>query len=470
MNPLTIDCPNCHEPFELTEALASPILEAERKKARANAAKQVESEREAIEAKARTDAESVFAKKITAHEAALAESDAKLEAAKQTELDALKVKAEAEQAKRDVELTVRRQIDAERAEIEKAARESAAEEVAAKLKAANDTIVAKDAKLKEAEAAEIEARRLKAEAEEEKRQTELVVARRMDEERAKVREQIAKERDEQHRLDVLEKDRQLDAMRKQIEALRRKGAQGSQQLAGDVLEIDLLETLQGAFPDDQFERVKKGHRGADILHTVCSLRGAPCGRILWESKRTKTWQDGWLPKLRDDQREARADLAAIATETLPDDVRTFAERDGVWITCLPTVVPVAASLRYALIEVANARRASTLADSVKDQVFGYLTSPHFRQRVSRIVEGYVEMRSDLDKEKRATATQWSKREKQLERILGGVTGMYGDLQGIVGASLPHVDGLALTAPDENDVDAIAQSEAGEAESASGEVH
>lgn len=457
MTPITIECPHCNKPFELTEALAAPILDVERKKSIVQAQRQVETEREAIAARVRAEVERDFAKQLADSKAAVAERDSRLEAAKQAELAALEAKAEADQAKKDIALTVRKQVEAERAAIEQKALESAREGAAAQLKAAQDALAAKDEKLKQAEAAEIEARRVKAEAEEAKRQVELHVVRRVDEERARVRAQAEKERDDKHRLDILEKDKQLEGMREQIELLRRKGAQGSQQLTGDVLELDLLETLQNAFPSDRFERVKKGYNGGDVVQTVVSPTGAICGKILWESKRTQNWSDKWLPKLREDQRNANADIAAIATETLPGDIESIGERDGVWVTALPTVVPVAALLRHALQDVATARRAGALDDTTRSQIFAYLTSPAFRQRVTSIVEGYSEIRTDLDKERRATQLLWNKRQKQLDRILGGVTGMYGDLQGIAGPSLPTVEGLALEPPfeetaAENDAD------------------
>jgi hypothetical protein len=273
------------------------------------------------------------------------------------------------------------------------------------------------------------------------------VARRLDEERAKVRELALKERDDDYRLKLSEKDKQLTELKEKLDEAQRKADQGSQQRTGEVLELDLHNTLQAAFPFDLFERIPKGQRGGDVLRTVRSPTGADCGRILWESKRTKNWQESWLPKLRDDQREARADIAAIASETLPEDVTSFGERDRVWVTSLGTVVPVAGALRYVLIETATARRAGDLTDSKKDLIFAYLTGPQFRQRMTSVAEAYVEMRSDLDREKRLIVKQWSTREKQLDRVAAGMACVYGDLQGIVGASLPRVEGLSLPEPE-----------------------
>jgi hypothetical protein len=512
---LTIDCPKCGSEFELSEALAGPLLEAERKRASAEAHKTVEIARTAIAEAARKEVVNEYAAKLTARDKTIAESEARLKQAQQAELAARKAKEEAERAKEEVELTVQRRVDASRADVaqeavrkatetfelklgaaqariaekdellaqaqkaelaarkakedaEKAkqqaeldvqrqvdairkrvaedAAKNATAELRAQLEAAQSAVAEKDAKLVAAQSAEIEARRLKAEAEEAMREAELTVMRRLDEERTKVREQALHERDDEYRLKLGDKDTQLRSMQEQIEELRRRGSQTSQQLVGEVLEVDLLEVLQEAFPADRFERTRKGQRGADVLQTVLSASGSLCGKILWESKRTKNWLEPWLAKLREDQRDSKADIAALATETLPEGVSTFTQRDGIWVTSLGTVVPVGSALRHALIEVANARRAGTLADSAKDHVFAYLTSPQFRQRISRVTEAYTEMRLELDKEKRSALTQFSKREKQLERMLGGITGFYGDLQGIVGSSLPPVEGLTLDAP------------------------
>jgi hypothetical protein len=433
MNELSITCPECGTEIELTEALAGPMLELERRKATAAAERKFASERAAIEERAR-----------------------------EAELAALKVQQEAEATRRNLDLEVARRAAKEAEIAAKRAREETAQQFDARLKAAETERAEVATKLAVAEAAELAARKAKTEAEEAQRHAELLITRRVDEERAKVREQALKERDDAYRLNLADKDRQLAELKAKLDEAQRKADQGSQQRTGEVLELDLHNTLQAAFPFDLFERIARGQRGGDVLHTVRSPTGAECGRILWESKRTKTWQDSWLPKLRDDQREARADIAALASEALPDGVAPFGERDGVWVTSLSTVVPVAGALRHALIETATARRAGALTDSKKDLIFAYLTGSQFRQRMTSVAEAYIEMRNDLDREKRLIAKQWGTREKQLDRVAAGMAGVYGDLQGIVGASLPRVEGLSLPEPDtetEEAADVVAEEEA-----------
>lgn len=514
MSDINIPCPHCGTSFPLTSALAAPLLEAERKKAREVTEEQWSRERAEIEARTRAAVEHEHAEAKRAVQVALAERDDQIAAAKKAELEALKAKDIAEQAKRDIELQVQREVNARRNEIEQAAIEranSAAEErikvmeaqltehekhvqaakqaeleareaksaadralrdidltvqqrldaqraeiersaaatatasLEARLSDAQTALADKEHKLRQAELAEIEARRLKAEAEDSMRQTELTVARRIDEERNKVRESALRERDDEVRLKVAEKDKQLDDLRRQIEDLRRTGQSASQQLVGEVSEMDLLVILQQAFPGDQFQRVPKGQSGADVLQTVLSPLGAHCGKILWEAKRTKAWQEPWLSKLRADQGAAKAEIAVLATEALPADINTFAERDKVWVTAMRSVVPVAAVLRHGLIEVARTRHFAKVQGSTKDKVLGYLTTPGFKQRVSSIVEGYTDMQTDLDKERRTMKAMWAKREKHMEHIIDGVAGLYGDLHGILGGTLPIVDGLQVEA-------------------------
>lgn len=440
---VSIECPHCGEAFQLTEALAAPLLNAERKKLQAEARSFVHAERAQVEAKAKAAAEAEYAEERKALQAAMLKRDEQVRAAQAAELAARKAQKAADEAGRNVELSVERKVQALREQIMQEAAAKANADSEAAIKAMNAELEAKDAKLREAQTAELEARRLKAEAEEAKREVELRVTRQMDAERAKVREAAVKERDDEHRLQLAEKDEQIRAMNQQVEELRRKGTSGSQQLAGEVLELSIEEILRHAFPQDRFDPVPKGQNGGDLIQTVMSPTGVSSGKIVWECKRTKAWNKAWLSKLREDQRAVSANLAVIATETLPDGVSSFDCIEAVWVTPLPTITAVATALRAGLIETDKARRAAAIDDTAKDRVFSYLTTPQFRQRIMQAVEAHTEMCSDLDAEKRSTKRLWAKREKQLDRVLGGIAGMYGDLQGIVGSGMPTLEKLEL---------------------------
>jgi hypothetical protein len=179
------------------------------------------------------------------------------------------------------------------------------------------------------------------------------------------------------------------------------------------------------------------------VQRVTGTGGQYSGAILWESKRTKHWSDAWLPKLREDQRSAKAEIAVIVSQALPRDVETFEMIDGVWVIHPRAILPVAAILRQSLIDVAQARQAGEGQQTKTEMIYRYLTGPRFRQRVEAIVEAFSTMQSDLERERKAIMKQWAKRDEQITRVMQATVGMYGDLQGIAGRSLQEIDGLSL---------------------------
>ncbi|MBZ0169651.1 hypothetical protein MELA_02496 [Candidatus Methylomirabilis lanthanidiphila] len=283
--------------------------------------------------------------------------------------------------------------------------------------------------------------------EDEKAALDLELERRLQAERATIEETVETRLAEQHRLRDLEKDKQLGDLRRQIEDLKRKAEQGSQQTQGEAAELDLEAMLRTAFPQDEIAPVPKGIRGADVIQRVISPGGRACGCIVWEAKNTKAWSDGWLEKLRDDRRELKADVAALATTVLPKDVKHLALMEGVWVTDFAALPGLATALRSQLIQVASARAAAQGRGTKMEQLYDYLTGTDFRQRVEAIAEAFVAMKADLDRERRAVEKIWAARDKQLGRALSGLAGMYGDMQGLVGASLPKVAHLELGSGD-----------------------
>jgi hypothetical protein len=242
---------------------------------------------------------------------------------------------------------------------------------------------------------------------------------------------------------VMEKEQTIAAMQKKIEELKRRAEQGSQQLQGEVLEVYLESVLASRFPHDRVEPVPKGEHGGDILQRVVTPAGSACGTILWECKRAKNWSDLWLPKLREDQRTARAEIAVVASSVLPKGVETFDQLDGVWVVHPRAVLPVALSLRQMLIEVNCARQASEGQQTKMALTYQYLTGPKFRLRMQAIVEAFTTMSDDLLREKKAALKQWAKRETQISRAVEAAAGMFGELQGIAGQSLKEIDGLEV---------------------------
>jgi hypothetical protein len=298
--------------------------------------------------------------------------------------------------------------------------------------------------LDEARKVELAMRKRERELERSQQDLELSVARRIDEERARIVSEAQERLAEQHRLKDAEKERQLSDMRRQIEDLKRKAEQGSQQTQGEAGESELEVALRCAFPFDEVRPVAQGVRGADIHQVVVNARGIACGAILWECKNAKNWSDGWIAKLKEDQRALRADVAVLVTTSLPKGCSRFMLLDGVIVTDFASVAPLASVLRANLLQLAQARSAAISKDEKLELLYRYLSGVEFRQRVEAIVEAFERMREDLEQERRAAERQWAKRAKQIESVTFNISGMYGDLQGLVPA-LPSIARLELPA-------------------------
>ncbi|MCU1284048.1 MAG: hypothetical protein JWO13_398 [Acidobacteriales bacterium] len=334
-------------------------------------------------------------------------------------------------------------LNAERKLLAQAAEERASEEFGARLRSVETELAEKDLKIQQAQAAELAVRKERRALEEQKRELELEVERRLHDERKKVREATMKEEEESFRLKLAEKDKVIGDMRQQVEELRRKSEQSSQQLQGEVLELALEERLKISFPLDQIEPVQKGRAGGDVIQRVIGPGGFVCGTILWESKRTKTWSDDWLVKNRQDQRGIGAQVGVIISTAMPKGIDTFDQIETVWVGTTACILPLAKALRAALIETALVKLATKGREGKMEVMYEYLTGPQFRQRVSAIVEACIAMHEDLNAEKRAFNRTWSKRQRHLELLMTSTAGMYGDLQGMVGKSMPEIQGLGL---------------------------
>jgi hypothetical protein len=301
----------------------------------------------------------------------------------------------------------------------------------------------KNQRLEEAQKKELEFRKKQRELEDKEKSVDLVVQRKLDEEKVRLSQEVAAKASEEFRQKVAEKDHQLDGMRKQIEDLKRKSEQGSQQIQGEVLELELESLLRSTFPSDQIEPVAKGQKGGDIVQRVMTPSGQVAGTVLWETKRTKNWSDGWIDKLKDDQREITAECAVIVSAVLPKGVTRMAQVDGVWVCELGTVTGLAAALRSTLLQVYLARAAAVGKGESADKIYQYMTGTQFKQRVEAIFETFQSMQTDLLKEKTAIQKAWAVREKQLAMILNQTVSMYGDIQGMIGSSLPKIAALEL---------------------------
>jgi hypothetical protein len=408
-----ISCPKCKAEIKLTESLAAPLIESTRR----------EFEKQLAQ------------KDVAKRETLLRDREEALSKAKETIDDQVAEKLKQERAK----------IIAEEAKKAKLALGADLDQKAKEITELQEILKQREAKLAEAQKAQSELIRKQRELDDAKREMDLTVEKKIQEGLTTVRDQARKEAEEQLKLKVMEKEQTIASMQKQIEELKRRAEQGSQQLQGEVQELALEELLSTKFPRDIIEPVPKGEHGGDILHRVSGPFGQTCGTILWESKRTKNWSDNWLGKLREDQRAAKAEIAVIVSQALPKGVETFELIDGVWVTHPRAALPVAMTLRNTLIEVACARQATEGQQTKMEMVYQYLTGPRFRQRVQAIVETFSSMHEDLEKERKAITKQWAKREEQIARVMQATVGMYGDLQGIAGKTLQEIEGLGFPA-------------------------
>jgi hypothetical protein len=334
-------------------------------------------------------------------------------------------------------------VSAARAALVADARKRAEADLRVELDEKSERVNELEGKLKTAQTTELALRNRERELQEKSENLDLEVARRIKEETDRARDTARKQAAEEHELKTKESQEQIAALRKQIDELKRKAEQGSQQAQGEALELILEEALSRAFPLDEVEPVSKGVHGADILHRVREASGLECGSILWETKNAKKWSPAWLPKLREDQRVAKATLTVIVTEAMPLEVTHFAEIEGVWICSRACAVSVGRALRLGLVELGKSRQSADGKQGKIEQVYNYLTGTEFRQRVAGMVEPLLQLQDGLHKERRAMERIWSAREKQILKAILSTHAMYGDFQGIIGSTLPTLEAMEL---------------------------
>ena len=348
---------------------------------------------------------------------------------------------------RDIELQVRRQLSEEFEEKEGELRQQLSKEASEKAERNSAELQIKlegqARELKEARENERALLRTKTELQEQAEKAELEAQRKLSEERENIRKVAQDQVLEEHRLKDAEKNKQLDDMRRQIEDLKRKAEQGSQKLQGDVQEIELEKALRARFPRDEIQSVKSGVRGADILQKVISDCGQLCGTILWESKRVRNWSDRWIDKLIEDKQAAKADVAVIVTDALPEHVLHMGSIRGVLITTFPLAACLAETLRVNMALLGQTRLALNGQDDQKSRIFQYFTSPQFHERMATIADQFQQMQTDLTHEKAAMNRTWAKREKQIETIVSSTAKFTGELQAIYGSSLSRLPQFEL---------------------------
>lgn len=261
----------------------------------------------------------------------------------------------------------------------------------------------------------------------------------------KIREEAQRSADEKQRLNLAQRDKTISDLQIALDEAQRKAAQGSQQLQGEVLELDLEGELRNEFRDDTIQPVAKGTRGGDILHTVKTPGGAVCGSILWEVKRTKNWSDAWIAKLKDDLRSAKGNVPVIVSEAMPKSVESdIALYGGVWI-CKPRLARVLATLlRSGLLDLGLQKSLAEDRGTKADALYSFVTSHEFAQQIEAMVETFLDMSHQITKERTQYNRNWAEREAQCQRLLHGTARIMGSMKGHVGQSaMPLIKGLEI---------------------------
>lgn len=278
---------------------------------------------------------------------------------------------------------------------------------------------------------------------EEKDNASLEMEKKLIEAQEQIRLKAEKEVMEKTHLDIKAKDEVIESLKRSLEDAQRKASQGSQQLQGEVQELELEELLRREFPFDEITPVPKGVTGADTMQKVRDQNGRICGVIIWESKRTKSWEEGWVIKLKSDMRAAKSDLAILISNHLPKDINNFGPKDGIYVTNYENFLAIAKVMRLKIIEVCYAKLASEGVKGQKDILWSYVTGNEFKQRVEAIIETFSALKTGIDAEKKYFTKKWARDEKLIDTVVNQTIGMHGDLQGLMGASLPEIKSLEM---------------------------
>ena len=414
---ITIKCPECGHEFDISDVLYD----------------QVEHELKAqYEARLKTERD-----RFKAESERLASEREALDKAREEQQDA-------------VRRAIREGLSKERDELRRKIAAEVREEESGRLKSLKEELDRKSEQVKEFHQAQAEIERLKRAMNEATSKAEADAQRQLNEQLAAERERIKKDEEERQTLKIREKDHLIEQLKKQMVEMQRKAEQGSMQLQGEVQELAIEEWLAAAWPLDTIEEIKKGARGGDCIQVINTRRATNCGKIYYESKRTKAFQPAWIEKFKADVREKGANIGVLVTEAMPTDMPQMGQRDGVWICTFADLPSLSAVLRDSLLTIHRALASQENRGDKMSLVYDFVTSDEFRMQVEAIVEGFSQMQDDLETEKRAMARIWKQREKQIEKVLLNTANMYGAIRGIAGSAIASVQRLELPGAADDD--------------------
>lgn len=345
-----------------------------------------------------------------------------------------------------------KQLKEERIAIESKLKTKLSEEQADQFKLLQEELNQKSEQVKELNRTKAEIERLKREKEEAKELAEAEAQKKLNEQLSTEKEKIRKSEEEKNELKMRDLQKQLDDQKRLTEEMKRKQEQGSMQLQGEVQELAIEEWLQTQFPLDSIEEIKKGARGGDCIQTVNTFAQQNCGKIYYESKRTKDFQGSWIEKFKADMREKAADIGVLVTEAMPSDMERMGLRDGVWVCSYEEFKGLCGVLRESIIQVSTALGSQVNKGDKMQLLYDYLTSNSFRMQVEAIVEGFTSMKTALESEKRAMQRIWKEREKQIDKVINNTIDMHASIRGIAGNAIQAVKALELPGEDLDDIE------------------
>jgi hypothetical protein len=400
-NNSTVRCPNCKHEFPIGSALAEEIENQVRAKYKAYLGEEK--------------------KKLDAEKAQLVK-----------EAEELKLKAE------NQDRLLADQLRAAKVQLEQEAIKKAEGEMQVQMEMLNKELTEKSQKLKESQGRELEFLKKEKELREKEENMALELEKKLHESQKGIEEKIKKLESERFELKIKELEKKLEDQKELAETMRRKAEQGSMQLQGEVLELALEELLKSAFPFDHIEEVAKGVKGADCIQTVRNHAAQECGKIIYESKRTKAFANEWIEKLKGDMRAQQADVAILVTETLPRDMTSFGFRDGIWICRFSDVKAMAFILRDSLIRIRSAVVSQENMSDKAQMIYNYITGTEFRQNIEATLESWMALKDAITREKIQMEKIWKEREKQLDKALTSTAQFYGSMKGIAGNAIGDI--------------------------------
>lgn len=415
-NETQIKCPNCGTSIDVQDILSHQLEEEIRQKYQAQIAEEK--------------------KKYEAGQEKLSEEKIEFEKKKkqENELFQERLDNQLKEGKKEIEAKLKLKLKEEQSE---------------QFNALQKELNEKSEQIKELNRTKAEIEKLKREKSELKEIAEAESQKKLNEILISEKEKIKKSEEDKNELRFKEMQKQLEDQKKLTEEMKRKQEQGSMQLQGEVQELAIEEWLASKFPLDTIEEIKKGARGGDCIQIVHSRTEQNCGTIYYESKRTKDFQPSWIEKFKADIRDRGANIGVLVTEVMPSDMDRMGLKDGIWICNYEEFKGLCAVLREGILQVNNAIITQENKGDKMDLLYDYLTSSTFRMQIEAIVEGFTQMKSDLDSEKRSMQRIWKQREKQIEKVVTNTIDMYGSIKGIAGNAIQSVKALELPGADDD---------------------